>query len=206
MKKTYRSLFCLLAVLLLSVSVLPSASALFSKKLYYYGVVEGVSRTVEGKVESILVTAEEQETYQMIVTDSTVWQDHDEKDHLRPRYPCGRRADLRGARPGCDDVTAAAVGSVYRHPQLPRRHGSGTGSPGCRLPGEKSSLPTPARPLRTGSTRPCPSEGKAPSITQKLLPRTGCQSVRAKGQQFFMQGYAVFCGKSAVYRYLFSGG
>ena len=75
MKKTYRSLFCLLAVLLLSVSVLPSASALFSKKLYYYGVVEGVSRTVEGKVESILVTAEEQETYQMIVTDSTVWQD-----------------------------------------------------------------------------------------------------------------------------------
>ena len=57
MKKTYRSLFCLLAVLLLSVSVLPSASALFSKKLYYYGVVEGVSRTVEGKVESILVTA-----------------------------------------------------------------------------------------------------------------------------------------------------
>ena len=76
MKKTYRSLFCLLAVLLLSVSVLPSASALFSKKLYYYGVVEGVSRTVEGKVESILVTAEEQETYQMIVTDSTVWQDH----------------------------------------------------------------------------------------------------------------------------------
>ena len=50
MKKTYRSLFCLLAVLLLSVSALPSASALFSKKLYYYGVVEGVSRTVEGKV------------------------------------------------------------------------------------------------------------------------------------------------------------
>ena len=40
MKKTYRSLFCLLAVLLLSVSALPSASALFSKKLYYYGVVE----------------------------------------------------------------------------------------------------------------------------------------------------------------------
>ena len=44
MKKTYRSLFCLLAVLLLSVSVLPSASALFSKKLYYYGTVEGVNR------------------------------------------------------------------------------------------------------------------------------------------------------------------
>ena len=84
MKKTYRSLFCLLAVLLLSVSVLPSASALFSKKLYYYGVVEGVSRTVEGKVESILVTAEEQETYQMIVTDSTVWQDHDEKTTSDP--------------------------------------------------------------------------------------------------------------------------
>ena len=84
MKKTYRSLFCLLAVLLLSVSVLPSASALFSKKLYYYGTVEGVSRTVEGKVESILVSAEEQETYQMIVTDSTVWQDHDEKTTSDP--------------------------------------------------------------------------------------------------------------------------
>ena len=54
MKKTYRSLFCLLAVLLLSVSALPSASALFSKKLYYYGVVEGVSRTVEGSLSSIL--------------------------------------------------------------------------------------------------------------------------------------------------------
>ena len=85
MKKTYRSLFCLLAVLMLSVSVLPSASALSSKKrFYYYGTVEGVSRTVEGKVESILVTAEEQETYQMIVTDSTVWQDHDEKTTSDP--------------------------------------------------------------------------------------------------------------------------
>ena len=34
MKKTYRSLFCLLAVLLLSVSVLPSASARYANKLY----------------------------------------------------------------------------------------------------------------------------------------------------------------------------
>ena len=74
----------LLAVLLLSVSALPSASALFSKKLYYYGVVEGVSRTVEGKVESIVVSAEEQESYEMIVTDSTVWQDHDEKTTSDP--------------------------------------------------------------------------------------------------------------------------
>ena len=87
MKKTYRSLFCLLAVLLLSVSVLPSASALFSKELYYYGTVEGVSRTVEGKVESIVVSAEEQESYEMIVTDSTVWQDHDEKTTSDPRHP-----------------------------------------------------------------------------------------------------------------------
>ena len=84
MKKTYRSLFCLLAVLLLSVSALPSASALFSKKLYYYGVVEGVSRTVDGKVESIVVSAEEQESYEMIITDSTVWQDHDEKTTSDP--------------------------------------------------------------------------------------------------------------------------
>ena len=40
MKKTYRSFFCLLAVLLLSVSALPAASALFSERLYYYGTVE----------------------------------------------------------------------------------------------------------------------------------------------------------------------
>ena len=84
MKKTYRSLFGLLTVLLLSVSALPSASALFSQRLYYYGTVEGVSRTVEGKVESIVVSAEEQETYEMIVTDSTVWQDHDEKTASDP--------------------------------------------------------------------------------------------------------------------------
>ena len=35
-------------------------------------------------MESILVSAEEQETYQMIVTDSTVWQDHDEKTTSDP--------------------------------------------------------------------------------------------------------------------------
>ena len=45
MKKTYRSFFCLLAVLLLSVSALPTASALFSERLYYYGTVEAVSYT-----------------------------------------------------------------------------------------------------------------------------------------------------------------
>ena len=39
MKKTYRSFFCLLVVLLLSVSALPAASALFSERLYYYGTV-----------------------------------------------------------------------------------------------------------------------------------------------------------------------
>ena len=46
MKKTYRSFFCLLAVLLLSVSALPAASALFSERLYYYGTVEEISRAV----------------------------------------------------------------------------------------------------------------------------------------------------------------
>lgn len=137
MKKTYRSLFCLLAVLLLSVSVLPSASALFSKKLYYYGTVEGVSRTVEGKVESILVSAEEQETYQMIVTDSTVWQDHDEKTTSDP-------ATLAVGEQICvvhDPAVMmslppqSVVYTVIRN--FPARHGSGTGSPRCRLPGEE---------------------------------------------------------------------
>ena len=49
MKKTYRSFFCLLAVLLLSISALPAASALFSERLYYYGTVEEISalRTVQ---------------------------------------------------------------------------------------------------------------------------------------------------------------
>ena len=84
MKKTYRSLFCLLAVLLVSVGALPSASALFSQRLYYYGTVEEINRNEDGTVESILVTAEEQETYQMIITDSTVWQDHDAKTTSDP--------------------------------------------------------------------------------------------------------------------------
>ena len=57
MKKTYRSFFCLLAVLLLSVSALPAASALFSERLYYYGTVEEISRAADGTVESVLVAA-----------------------------------------------------------------------------------------------------------------------------------------------------
>ena len=84
MKKTYRSLVCLLAVVLVSVSALPSASALFSQRFYYYGTVEEINRNEDGTVESILVTAEEQETYQMIITDSTVWQDHDAKTTSDP--------------------------------------------------------------------------------------------------------------------------
>ena len=79
MKKIYRSFFCLLAVLLLSVSVLPAASALFSERLYYYGTVEEISRAADGTVESVLVTAEGQETYEMVITDRTEWKDHDEK-------------------------------------------------------------------------------------------------------------------------------
>ena len=63
MKKTYRSFFCLLAVLLLSVSALPAASALFSERLYYYGTVEEISCAADGTVESVLVTAEGQETH-----------------------------------------------------------------------------------------------------------------------------------------------
>ena len=68
MKKTYRSFLCLLAVLLLSVSALPAASALFSERLYYYGTVEEISRAADGTVESVLVTAEGQETYEMVIT------------------------------------------------------------------------------------------------------------------------------------------
>ncbi len=73
MKKTYRSFFCLLAVLLLSVSVLPAASALFSERLYYYGTVEEISRAADGTVESV-----------MVITERTQWQDHDEKTTSDP--------------------------------------------------------------------------------------------------------------------------
>ena len=52
MKKTYRSFFCLLAVLLLSVSALPAASALFSERLFYYGTVEEIRRAADGTVDS----------------------------------------------------------------------------------------------------------------------------------------------------------
>ena len=84
MKKTYRSFFCLLAVLLLSVSALPAASALFSERLYYYGTVEEISRAADGTVESVLVTAEGQETYEMVITERTQWQDHDEETTSDP--------------------------------------------------------------------------------------------------------------------------
>ena len=84
MRKTYRSFFCLLAVLLLSVSALPAASALFSERLYYYGTVEEISRAADGTVESVLVTAEGQETYEMVITERTQWQDHDEKTTSDP--------------------------------------------------------------------------------------------------------------------------
>ena len=95
MKKTYRSFFCLLAVLLLSVSALPAASALFSERLYYYGTVEEISRAADGTVESVLVTAEGQETYEMVITERTQWQDHDEKTTSDPATPPPHGA------PGC---------------------------------------------------------------------------------------------------------
>ena len=68
MKKNHRSLFCLFAVLLLSISILPSASALFSNRLYYYGTVEEIGWDEDGSVESILVSSVEQEDYRMLIT------------------------------------------------------------------------------------------------------------------------------------------
>ena len=136
MKKTYRSFFCLLAVLLLSVSALPAASALFSERLYYYGTVEEISRAADGTVESVLVTAEGQETYEMVITERTQWQDHDEKTTSDP-------ATLAVGEQICVVHAAAAVGGLYRHPQFPRRYGSGAGSPRRCLPGEAVLRPDP---------------------------------------------------------------
>ena len=84
MKKTYRSLFCLLAVVLVSVSALPTAAALFSQRLYYYGTVEEIDRAEDGTVESVLVTAEGKESYEMVITDRTEWKDHDEETTSDP--------------------------------------------------------------------------------------------------------------------------
>ena len=137
MKKTYRSFFCLLAVLLLSISALPAASALFSERLYYYGTVEEISRAADGTVESVLVTAEGQETYEMVITERTQWQDHDEKTTSDP-------ATLAVGEQICVvHDPAAAIGGLYRHPQFPRRHGSGAGSPRRCLPGEAVLRPDP---------------------------------------------------------------
>ena len=198
MKKTYRSLFCLLAVLLLSVSVLPSASALFSKKLYYYGTVEGVSRTVEGKVESILVSAEEQETYQMIVTDSTVWQDYDEKTTSDP-------ATLAVGEQICVVHDPAVMMSLP--PQSVAYTVIRNFPAGTDLEQEARDAACPVKKFFAGSTRPCPSERNVPSITQKICcPAPDARASGQRGSRFFMQGYAAFCGKNAVYRYLFSGG
>lgn len=42
----------------------PLPRHLFSERLYYYGTVEEISRAADGTVESVLVTAEGQETYE----------------------------------------------------------------------------------------------------------------------------------------------
>ena len=66
------------------------------------------------------MTAEGQETYEMVITERTQWQDHDEKTTSDPATLAVGGADLCGARPCRDDVAAAAVGGLYRHPQFPR--------------------------------------------------------------------------------------
>ena len=206
MKKTYRSLFCLLAVLLLSVSALPSASALFSKKLYYYGVVEGVSRTVEGKVESILVTAEEQETYQMIVTDSTVWQDHDEKTTSDP-------ATLAVGEQICVVHDPAVMMSLP--PQSVAYTVIRNFPAGTDLEQEARDAACPVKKFFADTRKAisdwfyqtCPSEGKAPSITQKTAAPYRMPKRPGKGAAVFlcevMRRFATKALYTAIY---FRGG
>ena len=188
MKKTYRSFFCLLAVLLLSISALPAASALFSERLYYYGTVEEISRAADGTVESVLVTAEGQETYEMVITDRTQWQDHDEKTTSDP-------ATLAVGEQICVVHDPAVMMSlppqsvaytVIRN--FPGRHGSGAGSPRRCLPGE-AVLARTRRPLRTGSTRPCPLQSESDCIVKKekhLLSHAGGCYVRQRGSRCFL--------------------
>lgn len=84
MKKSCRALLCLLAVCVLSIGILPSASALFQDRLYYYGTVEEIERSADGTVESILVSSEENEDYQMLISDHTVWKDYEEQTSSDP--------------------------------------------------------------------------------------------------------------------------
>ena len=63
MKKFYKMFTCVLAVLALSITMLPSASALFQDRLYYYGKVEEIERDAEGSIESILVSSDQNESY-----------------------------------------------------------------------------------------------------------------------------------------------
>ena len=49
MKKFYKMFTCVLAVLALSITMLPSASALFRDRLYYYGKVEEIERGCGGQ-------------------------------------------------------------------------------------------------------------------------------------------------------------
>lgn len=76
MKRSYRAFFCLLALLVLSTGLLPSAAALFEQKLYYYGQVEEVETDDAGAVQSILVSSEQEEDYRMLLTPATRWEDY----------------------------------------------------------------------------------------------------------------------------------
>lgn len=84
MKKMYRFLGGLLAVLVLSISTLPLASALFTDTLYYYGTVENIVRNEDGTIDSLLVSSAEDEDYQMLISKSTQWKDHDAKSESDP--------------------------------------------------------------------------------------------------------------------------
>lgn len=85
MKKFYKMFTCILAVLALSITMLPSASALFRDRLYYYGKVEEIERDAEGSIESILVSSDQNESYRMLISDNTTWEDHENQTSTIPQ-------------------------------------------------------------------------------------------------------------------------
>ena len=65
--------------------MLPSASALFQDRFYYYGKVEEIERDAEGSIESILVSSDQNESYRMLISDNTTWEDYENQTSAIPQ-------------------------------------------------------------------------------------------------------------------------
>ncbi len=125
------------------------------------------------------MTAEGQETYEMVITERTQWQDHDEKT--------------------TSDPATLAVGEqicVVHDPAVM-----------MSLPPQSVAY-TVIRNFPAGTDLEQEARDAACPVKQFLCKDFLVQDHAhlRTGSTMTMQGYAAFCGKNAVYRYLFSGG